>query len=57
MLLIHVVKKTSVQMLEDHAVVSSVIKGSVYPDDAAFVVVQVFEPEQVIYLPKHRFKP
>lgn len=42
MLLSHVVKKSSVQMLEDHAVLSSVIKGSVHPDDAAFVEVQVF---------------
>lgn len=57
MLLIHVVEKASVQMLEDHAVVSAVIKSSVDPDDAALVLVQVFQPEQVIYLQKHRLVP
>lgn len=57
MLLGHVVKETLVQVLEDHAVVSPVVEGPVDPDDAALVMVQVLQPDQVIDLQKHRLKP
>lgn len=44
-------------MLKDHAVVSPVVEGSVDPDDAALVLVQVLQPDQVIDLQKHRLEP